>query len=265
MEMKNIGKIHYLEPQLLATTGTAVQGFTTRHEGVSRPPYNSLNLGTNTLDSIHNVKGNRSLLARAFGTRIDKLVTVTQTHGTDLLVIDSPNSDYSHFLKLECDGIITNQPGIMIGVCVADCAPLILLDPVMKAAAVLHAGWKGTAGKIAQKGVEALVSLFGCDPSAILAAVGPTIGRCCYEVDAPVRDAFNGQGGCWGKYSIETDDGNWQLDLPLANVHQLLQAGIHRNNIETTELCVSCNQDKFFSFRRDGGDTGRQMGFIMLS
>jgi YfiH family protein len=264
MEMKNVGKIHYLEPQLFNRAGISCHGFTTRHEGVSRPPYNSLNLGTSTLDSIHNVKGNRSLLARAFGTRIDKLVTVTQVHGTDLLVIDAPNPDYSHFLKLECDGIITNQPGLMIGVCVADCAPLILLDPVKRGVAALHAGWQGTAGKIAQKGVDALVALFGSEPSDILAAVGPSIGRCCYEVDAPVRDAFKKEGGSWEEYAVETADGKWQLDLSLANVHQLLEAGIPRENIETTELCVSCHQDTFFSYRRDHGETGRQMGFIML-
>ena len=173
MKMTHTGKVQYLEPAIFARHGISCQGFTTRHEGVSRPPYNSLNLGTNTLDSVHNVQGNRSILARAFGSRVDRLVTVSQTHGTDVLVIDAPNPDYSHFLKLECDGIITNQPGIMIGICVADCAPILLLDPVSKAAAALHAGWKGTAGQIARKGVTALVSLFGADPANIVAAVGP--------------------------------------------------------------------------------------------
>lgn len=264
MEMTHAGKVHYLEPQLFARAGISLQGFTSRHEGVSRPPCNSLNLGTNTLDNPHNVQGNRSLLARAFGTRVEKLVTVTQVHGTDLLVIDAPNPDYSHFLKLECDGIVTDQPGVMIGVCVADCAPLLLLDPVRKVTAALHAGWKGTAGKIARKGVEALSSLFGSEPADILAALGPCIGRCCYEVDAPVRDAFKREAGNWDEIAVESGDGKWRLDLSLANVHQLLEAGIPRENIETSELCVSCQQDTFFSYRRDKGETGRQMGFIML-
>jgi YfiH family protein len=264
MKMTHAGKVHYLEPELFTRAGISRHGFTTRHEGVSRAPYNSLNLGTNTLDNPHNVQGNRSLLARAFGTRVEKLVTVTQVHGTDLLVLDAPNPDFSHFLKLECDGIVTNQPGVMIGVCVADCVPLLLLDPVKKAVAALHAGWKGTAGKIAQKGVEALASLFGSSPTDILAAVGPAIGRCCYEVDAPVKDTFNRQGGCWGEFAVETADGSWQLDLSLANIHQLLEAGISQDHIENTELCVSCEKDTFFSYRRDKGETGRQMGFIML-
>jgi YfiH family protein len=264
MEMTKAGKVHYLEPRLFAAAGVAVQGFTTRHEGVSRPPYNSLNVGTNTFDDPHKVQGNRSLLARAFGTRLEQLVTVSQVHSTDLLVIDSPNPDFAHFLKLESDGIITNQPGVMIGVCVADCAPLLLLDPVSRVAAALHAGWKGTAGAIAIKGVEALASLFGSRPRDILAAVGPAIGKCCYEVDAPVIDAFKKQGSGYEAFVEAKGEGKWQLDLAGANARQLLEAGIPEENIEGSELCVSCEHDTFFSYRRDGGDTGRQMGFIML-
>jgi YfiH family protein len=264
MEMTKSGKVHYLEPRIFAATEVAVQGFTTRHEGVSRPPYNSLNLGTNTFDTSHNVQGNRSILARACGARAERLVTVTQVHGTDLLVIDTPNPDYSHFLKLECDGIITNQPGVMIGICVADCVPLLLLDPVRKVAAALHAGWKGTAGEIGRKGVEALVSMFGSRPGDILAAVGPGIGGCCYEVDAQVEEAFRKGGAGWDFFARETAPGQWGLDLPAANYRQLLAAGLPEANIETTPLCVSCEHDLFFSYRRDGGDTGRQMGFIML-
>jgi polyphenol oxidase len=262
--MKKAGKIHYLEPGLFAARGISVQGFTTRHEGVSRAPYNSLNLGFGTLDSPHNVEGNRSLLARSFGTSLDKFVTVTQVHGDDLLLIDEPNQDYSHFLKLECDGIITNQPEVMIGVCVADCFPVLLMDPVNRVIAVLHAGWKGTAAGICKKGVEALVSMFGADPRNILAAVGPGIGACCYEVDAPVIDAFRkGEAGVPG-FIEEKGAGKWRLDLSMANLRQLLRAGLREENVETEKLCVSCSKDFFYSYRRDGGETGRQMGFIML-
>ena len=264
MELKKTGKVHYFEPRLLAATRKAVAGFTTRHEGVSRPPYNSLNLGSNTLDSPHNVTGNRSLLARAVGTRIEQLVTVTQVHGTDLLVIDAPNHDFSHFQKLECDGIVTNQPGVLIGVCVADCVPVLLLDPHNGAAAALHAGWKGTAAGIAAKGVAALTELFGSRPRDILAAVGPGIGGCCYEVDAAVRDTFGGGAGEWGLIAEEKGPGKWGLDLRRANVRQLIRAGLDEAHIQAAEECVACNHDLFFSYRRDQGDTGRQMGFIML-
>lgn len=264
MEIRKSGRVHYVESKLFAGRGVSVQGFTTRHEGVSRPPYNSLNLGLSTLDSPHNVEGNRSILARAFDARVEKLVTVTQVHGNDLLLLDQPNPDFSHFLKLECDGIVTNQPGVMIGVCVADCAPILLLDPVSKVVAAIHAGWKGTVAGIAAKGVQAMVNLFDCRPRDILAAIGPTIGACCYEVDAPVADAFRAAGQDFDGFAQPSGDRKWRLDLARANRQQLLLAGIAEDNIETSGLCVSCEKDLFFSYRRDKGETGRQMGFIML-
>lgn len=264
MELRKSGKVHYFEPLQMAASNIAVQGFTTRHEGVSRPPYNSLNLGTNTADSLHSVMGNRSLLARSMGTKVEQLVTVTQVHGTDILVIDSPNQDFAHFHKLECDGIITDQPGVLIGVCVADCVPVLLLDPVKKVAAALHAGWKGTAGGIVVKGVETLVEFFGSKPSSILAAVGPGIGGCCYEVDAAVKEAFDKGGPGWEFVASGKGEGRWGLDLRQANYRQLVKAGLVEENIEVADQCVACNHDLFFSYRRDGGETGRQMGFIML-
>lgn len=262
MEMQKAGKIQYLKPKLGGKT--AVAGFTTRHEGVSRPPYNSLNLGSNTLDSPHSVEGNRSLLARSFGATLDRFLTVTQVHGTDLLVIDTPNDEFGHFLKLECDGIVTNQPGLMIAVSVADCVPILLHDPVKGVIAALHAGWQGTAGNIAGKGVEAMVTLFGSNRTDIAAAIGPCISACCYEVDAPVRDAFKKAGAPWDLYTREHGEGKWMLDLARANRQLLLDAGVAQEQVQTSDLCVSCNQEIFFSYRRDGGDTGRQAGFIML-
>lgn len=264
MEIKKAGKVHYLEPQQMTKRGGAIMGFTTRHEGVSRPPYNSLNLGSNTFDSPHNVEGNRSLLARAVGAGLDRLVTVKQVHGTDLLVIDAPNPDFAHFHALECDGIITNQPQVLIGVTVADCVPVLLHDPVKGAIAALHAGWKGTAGEICKKGVAALRELFGSDPAGILAAIGPAIGPCCYEVDAPVMEAFKKGPSGWDLHAVPRGAGKWGLDLPGANRRQLKEAGLSDDNISVSTMCVSCNPELFFSYRRDGGETGRQMGFIML-
>ena len=262
MEMQKAGKIQYLKPRLCEKG--AVAGFSTRHEGVSRPPYNSLNLGSNTLDSSHNVEGNRSLLARSLGATLDRFLTVNQVHGTDLLVIDAPNQELSHFHKIECDGIVTNQPGIMLAICVADCVPILLHDPVQGVVAALHAGWQGTAGNIAGKGVAAMVNLFGCDCKDIRAAIGPHIAGCCYEVDRPVRDAFQKAGAAWDLIASEQGEGKWLLDLGAANRLLLTDAGIAAAQIQTSDLCVSCNQELFFSYRRDGGDTGRQAGFIML-
>jgi YfiH family protein len=263
MQMKRINQIHYIDTEF-SEPACSVQGFTTRHEGVSRPPYNSLNLGTTTQDQLHNVEGNRSLLTRAFGIAQEALVTVRQVHGSDILVIDEPNEDYSHFLTLESDAIITNQSGVMIGVCVADCAPILLLDPEKRVIAAVHAGWQGTAAGLVSKTVAGMRSLFNCDPGTLRVAIGPCISKCCYEVDAPVRQAFAQSQIPWEACAEPNGEGKWLLDLGSANRELLLLAGVPGSAIQVSDMCVSCQRERFFSYRRDGGETGRQMGFIML-
>lgn len=263
MLMKRTGRIHYIQGEFDGPQST-IQGFTTRHEGVSRTPYNSLNLGTNTQDQAHSVEGNRSLLTRAFGIVQEKLVTVKQVHGSDILVIDEPNEDVSHFLGIEGDAIITNQPGIMIGVCVADCVPILLFDQEKKVIAAVHAGWKGTASKLVSKTVAGMKSLFESSPKKLQAMIGPCIGKCCYEVDTPVRQEFIQTGLDWDSCTEKSGDNTWNLDLGKANYALLTAAGIPDSQIQTSGMCVCCHRELFFSYRRDGAETGRQMGFIML-
>jgi polyphenol oxidase len=263
MIMKRAGRVHYIAADFAGPV-CSVQGFTTRHEGVSRTPYNSLNLGTNTLDQSHSVEGNRSLLARAFDISQEALVTVRQVHGSDILIIDEPNEDYSHFLSVECDAIITNQPGVMIGICVADCAPILIIDPKERIIAAVHAGWQGTAAKLVSKTVAGLKSVFACNPKNLQAVIGPCIGKCCYEVDTPVRQAFSQSGMPWDSFAEQSGEGKWRLSLSAANRDLLISAGLPASSIKSSDMCVSCHRELFFSYRRDGGETGRQMGFIML-
>jgi len=264
MQMKRAGRIQYLEV-VFSGSSCSAQGFTTRHEGVSRPPYNSLNLGTTTLDQPHNVEGNRNLLARAFGIPQESLLTVRQTHGSDILVINEPNEDLSHFAAIESDAVITDQPGLMLAVTVADCVPILLFDPVKKVIAAVHAGWKGSAAALAAKTVAGMASVFGCDPAAVQAAIGPCIKKCCYEIDLPVKNAFNQSGLPWESVAEQEAEGKWRLDMAAANRELLLKAGLREESIQVSELCVSCHRELFFSYRRDNGETGRQMGFIVLN
>jgi YfiH family protein len=263
MQLNRIGRIQYVEVEFQGSS-CSIQGFTTRHEGVSRPPYNSLNLGMNTQDQQANVEGNRSLLARAFGVNQEALVAPIQVHGSDILVINEPNEDYSHFLSVEGDAVITNQPNVLIGVCVADCVPILLCDPVKKVIAVVHAGWKGTAAKLVAKAVAGMQSEFGSAPANIQAAIGPCIQKCCYEVDEPVKKAFLQGGISWESCAEQTDAGKWNLDLAAANRELLQLAGISGDAIQISEQCVCCHSEQFFSYRRDKEESGRQMGFIML-
>lgn len=263
MQMNRIGRIQFVEVDFPGSA-CSTQGFTTRHEGVSRPPYNSLNLGMNTQDQQANVEGNRSLLARAFGVNQEALVTPRQVHGSDILVINEANEDFSHFLSVEGDAVITNQPNVIIGVCVADCAPILLCDPVNKVIAVVHAGWKGTAAKLVSKTVAGMEAEFGSTPRLLHAAIGPCIQKCCYEVDEPVRKAFQQGDLDWNSCAELTSPGKWQLDLAAANRDLLRAAGLPDESIQVSEQCVCCHSEQFFSYRRDQEESGRQMGFIML-
>lgn len=265
MEIVRSGRIHYLATHFDTKAPLSVQGFTTRHEGVSRPPYNSLNLGTNTDDAPHSVEGNRSILARTFGIEQDRLVTVRQNHGSDILVIDAQNDDLSHFLEIEADAIITNQPGIMIGVTVADCVPILLLDPVNKVIAAVHAGWQGTAAQLTMQTIKGMTQIFGSNPKEMHAAIGPCIASCCYEVDQPVKDGFDKNQTPWEPVVESCAPGKWRLDIALSNSMQLEKAGLPDSAVKNAGVCVCCHKELYFSYRRDGGETGRQMGFIMLN
>jgi len=263
MKLVRQGKISYLQPTW-ASSHNLQAGFSTRNGGVSRPPFNSLNLAYNTEDARHNVEGNRSTLARAFELQTHQLLTVNQVHGNDILVIDQANYDLSHFLTLESDAIVTNQPGIMIGVLVADCYPVLLFDPQQRAVAVVHVGWRGAANGLLGKTVASLQSVFGSRPEQLLAAVGPGIAAHSYTVDRPVRDAFQAGSGHWSRIAKETDLHQWQLDLQKSCLLQLEAAGLAASQVSVVAECTCCHRELFFSYRRDQGQTGRQMGFVQL-
>ncbi|MEZ4600635.1 MAG: peptidoglycan editing factor PgeF [Syntrophotaleaceae bacterium] len=262
MKLVRKGKISYLQPTW--ATENIEAGFTTRNGGISRPPYNSLNLAYHTEDARYNVEGNRSTLTRSFDLQPHLLLTVNQVHGNDILVVDQPNYDLSHFLTVECDAIVTNQTGIMIGVLVADCFPVLLFDTDRRAAAAVHVGWRGAASGILKKAVDSMKSVFDCHPERICAAVGPGIGAHSYIVDRPVRDAFRQGSGHWQQITEELELGKWRLDLRRSCLLQLQDAGLTESRIDVAEECTCCHREMFFSYRRDKGVTGRQMGFMLL-
>lgn len=262
MKLARQEKISYLQPDWAKDFKVAA-GFTTRNGGVSRAPFNSLNLGFNTEDHKSNVEGNRSSLSRAFGIPPHQLLTVRQVHGTDLLIIDADNPDLTHFLGLECDAIVTNQPNIMIGILVADCFPVILCDPVQRVVAAVHVGWRGAAGGILGRTLAAMRENFNVMMHDVRAAVGPGIGGHLYEVDRPVREAFRKGAGFWDQCSKEVGLGKWHLDLREACRLQLLNAGLEARQIDIATECTCCHKELFYSYRRDKGQTGRQLGFVM--
>jgi YfiH family protein len=159
------------------------------------------------------------------------------------------------------DAVITTQKKLLIGVLVADCVPVLLFDKKKEVAGAVHAGWRGTAGKILKYSIDTMKESFNCDPGSIMVAIGPSIRQCSYEVSAEVKDGVIKTTG-EGDYYYQKGD-KYYIDLSAANMIQALGAGIPENNIWQSEECTDCNPDKFYSYRYSKGKaTGRQGGFI---
>jgi YfiH family protein len=257
------GKIHYLQPDWVPQNNL-VAGFTTRNGGSSRPPFHSLNLGFNSGDQLSQVEANRAAAARAFDLEPHLLLTVNQVHGSEILVVDQSNPEVSHFQRVDSDAIITNQRNILIGILVADCFPIILYDRSQHISGVVHIGWRGAAAGLLGRTVKAMQEIFGCQRKDICAAIGPGIAAHSYEVDRPVRDAFRQGTNHWNRIANEVRLGHWQLDLQQSVMLQLDEAGISSVLVDMVKECTCCHKETFFSYRRDQGRTGRQMGFALL-
>lgn len=158
------------------------------------------------------------------------------------------------------DAVVTNRSGVLLGLKVADCVPILLYDPVSRAVGAVHAGWRGTAKEILKSTVKTMEHAFGSDPQNILVAIGPAIRWCCYEVGREVLNAVMGATGD-GDYHMEKD-GKLCLDLQSANKYQALSVRIQDINISIIEECTYCYPDRYFSYRHSKGPTGRQGGFI---
>jgi YfiH family protein len=198
-------------------------------------------------------------VAGACGARPPALARLTQVHGAEIHRIDAPEPA----ARPRADGLVTTSADVVLSVRVADCVPLLVADAGTGAVAAVHAGWRGTAAGIAARVVECLEEAFGARPADLLAAIGPSIGPCCYAVGAELIDVFRQSG--W----LGDDIGRWftsgealRLDLWRATADQLVGAGMPRSSIHLSELCTACHAAAFYSYRREGANTGRLVGFI---
>jgi len=247
----------------LAAFDFVTHAFCTRLGGLSAGPYGGLNLGDRVGDDPARVEGNWQTLAQAFTIPRETFFPLRQIHGNDILVLDDREIRDGRVTPPEGDAVITDRPGLALCIRTADCVPILLLDPKRRVAAAVHAGWKGTAGKISIRTVEVMVDRFASVPADLVAAVGPSIGPCCYEVDEPVVAAMGGPDGAFFKPAGRED--RWMLDLPGLNEAQLVTAGLRPEGISHMDLCTACRPDLFFSHRRDGERTGRHVHFICLA
>jgi YfiH family protein len=158
------------------------------------------------------------------------------------------------------DAVITNRENVLLGVQVADCVPIVLLDEKKRVIGAVHAGWRGTAAQILKKTIQTMVEHFRSSPDNIIIAFGPSIKGCCYEVDSDVNEAVCISTGA-GKYSSRKNS-KFFIDLSSANMLQALSLGVKKDNIWVSEECTFCNPDRFHSYRYHGNHAGRQGGFI---
>lgn len=228
-----------------------------RFHGESDLVPGSLNLALQVEENQNKVLRNRRKFAAAIGVKPDRFTTCAQVHGNNVQVVteDLIGRGAVSFADTipETDALITNLADVPLLLFYADCVPVLLADPVTGAIGLAHAGWRGTAAQIAKKTVRAMIEAFGVNPDNLLAAIGPSIGSCCYEVDDVVRDRMPGYEACFaGKC-----DGKYLLDLWQVNRQQLLEAGIIPSNISTAGVCTNHNPELFFSYRYENGKTGR--------
>lgn len=186
-----------------------------------------------------------------------KMLRARQVHGANVALVGAGSPDVAP----DADGIVTTAKDIVLEVHVADCVPLMFVDPVAKISAVAHAGWRGTFGRIARNTVDKMREA-GAVAENIRVSVGPHIGRCCYVVEETRAQSFLNEFGFDERIAGVSHDG-WHLDLGLVNRNELLAAGITEDHLDTPVMCTSCQIDKFFSFRKDTKETfGEIIGIV---
>jgi hypothetical protein len=271
-----LGGVTVLQVPAFTKLPWLVHGFSTRPGGVSDVGGEKvLNLGAVEWDTRENVEENKHRFQAVLGAADDTLLSLHQIHSDVVRCFDSVPAK-----QCKGDASVTKQPGLLLGVRTADCAPVLVVDPKKRVVAAIHAGWRGTLARIVTKTIGQMQMEFGCRPQDLLAAIGPTIGGCCYEVGTEVGAAFAAKFANASDFFDELRTGDepnplqWLnmmppghqpppnkvlLDLKKANRAQLVEAGVREENIFVTALCTSCDVGRLFSYRKEGAASGRLM------
>lgn len=254
--------VHLIRFPHFTEAGLCAHGITTRKGGVSEGFLSSLNMGRKMVDSAEHIAENRRRAAEAIGVSPDSFAFSDQVHGVR---IQEVNRDNFHDAIVETDGLMTDVSGITLVTFYADCMPVMLYDPEHQAIGMVHAGWRGSAAGIGPLLVEAMIKQYGSRPHAMLAAVGPAIGPCCFEVGPEVVVAFTEIEALKEDMSwFIQKPGNPHLDLGLINTRLLMAAGIPEESIKNAGICTRCHPELLYSHRRDCGDTGRMAALMAL-
>ena len=259
VESVKVGTLEYLVAEGISVP----HGFTTRLGGVSSGSLSSLNIGIHRGDQWENVLKNYEILGKSLDFDVKNLVLSHQTHTDIVLRVGKDQTGSGLFGPElpECDGLITNEPGVALAVFTADCTPILLHDPVTGAVGAVHAGWRGTVASIAGKAVAAMTREFGSDPSQIRAAIGPNIGVCCFETHEDVPKAVLEAFGAEAEPFIFPKGDKYYVNLKEINALVLRRAGVRHIDISTE--CTVCQCHRFWSHRVTKGDRGSQGAIIV--
>jgi YfiH family protein len=297
------GGLEWLECEALARFPWLLHAFSTRRGGGSEGSATGLNLGFSAADTRANIEKNRQRFFAQLGAERFALAALRQSHSTHIYRVvrgTSGQLEYypsgfpapyrpDHHLPVG-DALLTDQPGVLLSVRIADCLPVLVLDPRQRVVAAIHAGWRSALGRIIEKSVGLMRAMFGSDPHYLLVALGPSIRTCCYEVGEEVVAAFCGRFARGEQFFREAPPGNpspalaarhpllflsaqppghvtrpvpgAHLDLVAVALDQLRSAGVRPSSIQVADFCTVCRTDLFFSHRKEGKDTGRTMAVI---
>lgn len=246
---------------VIENTGLARHCYSTRRGGVSGPPYDTLNPGKTTADSAEHILENRKRLEAAAGLPLRESIRIE--HGSKVHVLRGSPPE---FPQEKADSAVTDRPGAALTILYADCVPIFIVDRETPAVALVHGGWRSTAGHIVSETLGRMRAVYGTRPSACVAAVGPSICRKCFVVDEDVAALFRKTFNRWEDLFPHPSNinGKYHIDLWKLNERELLEAGLPRSGVAVSGLCTSCNPDLFYSYRRDGGTTGRMAAVIEL-
>lgn len=272
LKMKAVksGKVEYLTFPLLEETGIVRHLFSTRLGGVSEGIYSSMNFSYTRGDDSNAVDENYRRIADVLGCEVSDIVCSDQTHTTNIRVVGKADKgkgilfpkDYT-----DVDGLITDEEGIVLATFYADCVPLFFVDTKRRAIGLSHSGWRGTVGRMGARTIEEMGRVYGTKPEDVVAAIGPSICRDCYEVSEDVAEAFVQEFSKPGQDKEILDEkggGKYQLDLWRANQIILTEAGVRPENIQVTDICTCCNPEYLFSHRASQGKRGNLGAFLGL-
>lgn len=268
MTLNNADTVPYLTYNSLSEIKFINHAFSTRLGGVSEGEFTSMNLAFNRGDNPESVTENYKRICKSAGFDFNSLTASAQDHNTFVRAVTSENKGVGIYKPRDLhsvDALVTNEKGVTLVTYYADCTPLFFVDTKKKAIGLAHAGWRGTVGRIGEKVVNKMTELYGTNPADIVAAIGPAISVCCYEVDKPCADNFYALADLdSSRFVFPKENGKYMIDLLETNRQILVAAGVKNENITISDMCTNCNSELLWSHRATKGKRGTMSAFMCI-